>query len=216
MTKNISELVKSYKIRKNEIKKKLKEFKKVLNQSDERIFAELAFCICTPQSKAIAAWNAITALMKNNLLFSGSAQQIRPFLNVVRFADNKSKYIVEARNFFTKNSRLKIKEKICSFKNAFELRNWLIENVKGIGIKEASHFIRNIGFNYENQLAILDRHILKNLKEFGVVDKLPNTLTKKKYFEIEDKMRRFSEKIKIPMYELDMLLWSKETGKVFK
>ncbi len=210
------QLLKSYEMKKSDIQKRLEEFKEILNQSDERIFAELAFCLCTPQSKAFACWNAISSLMKNNLLFTGTEKQIKPFLNSVRFADTKTKYIIEARNFFTENGKLKIKEKIKSFKNAFQLRNWLIENIKGIGIKEASHFIRNIGFDYKNHLAILDRHILKNLKELGVIGKIPKSLTRKSYLEIENKMKRFSELTKISMYELDMLFWSKETGKVFK
>ena len=211
-----NQILELYQIKKSEIQKKLEEFREVLNQSDERTFAELAFCICTPQSKAFACWNAISSLVKNNFLFIGNDKQVRSFLNSVRFADTKTKYIIEARNFFTENGKLKIKEKIKSFKNTFQLRDWLTGNIKGIGIKEASHFIRNIGFDYKNQLGILDRHILKNLKKFGVIKEIPKTMTRKKYLEIENKIRKFSERIGIPLYELDMLLWSKETGKVFK
>lgn len=212
----INMLIKFYQSKKDEIKKRLEEFKKVLDQDDKRIFAELAFCICTPQSKATLAWDAISLLTKNNLLYSGTAEQIRPFLNKVRFADNKSKFIVEARNFFTKNRKLKIKEKIKHFNNAFELRDWLVKSVNGIGMKEASHFIRNIGFDFNNQLAILDRHILKSLEELKVIKEIPKSLTKKSYLNIERKMREFSEKINIPMYDLDLLLWSEKTGIVFK
>lgn len=211
----LEQLIEMYKTRKEEIQKRLKEFKDILNQSEERVFAELAFCICTPQSKAISCWDSICALIKNNLLFDGNGEQIENFLIGVRFQKNKSRYIVEARKKFTENGMLKIKEKILSFNNSFELRDWLIENVKGLGIKEASHFIRNVGFGDE-QLAILDRHILKNLKRLGMIEEIPKNLTKNVYLEIENRMTEFSKKIRIPMYELDMLLWSKETGKVFK
>ena len=215
MPKNTDSLVELFKIKKDEIDKRLKEFQQVLSQSDERIFAELVFCICTPQSKAVLAWKAVESLMKNKLLYIGDIGQIRPFLNAVRFGENKSRYIVEARKLFT-NGKLNIKNKISSFKSSSELRNWLVKNVKGIGLKEASHFIRNIGFDYENQLAILDRHILKNLKESGIINEIPKTLTSKKYFEIENRMKKFAEKIDISLYELDLLLWSKETGIIFK
>jgi N-glycosylase/DNA lyase len=214
MAKEINELIKSYRLKRNEIKGRLEEFKEVLNQSDERVFAELAFCICTPQSKATAAWNSITALVKNDYLFSGSENVIRPFLNTVRFCDNKSKYIVEARNFFTKSNKLKIKEKIKSFDDQFKLREWSAENIKGLGMKESSHFLRNIGLG--NDMAILDVHILKNLKEYGVIEEIPEVLTKKLYLEIESKMRNFSKLVKIPMDELDLLFWSEETGMIFK
>jgi len=81
-------------------------------------------------------------------------------------------------------------------------------------MKESSHFIRNVGMG--SDIAILDVHILKNLKEYGVVEKVPEVLTKKVYLDIESKMRGFSKLIKIPMDELDLLLWSEETGMIFK
>lgn len=76
-----------------------------------------------------------------------------------------------------------------------------------------SHFLRNIG---KRDLAILDRHILKNLKNLKAIDELPKALTKKKYLEIEGKFKAFSNKIKIPIDELDLLFWSQETGEIFK
>jgi len=211
----IKQLLELYETKKEEIQEKLFEFKQILNESDERIFAELSFCICTPQSKATTAWNAIVALMKNGLLYRGDVEEIIPFLNVVRFGQNKSKYIVEARKKFTVDNKIQIKEFVQSFIDPIELREWLAENVKGLGMKESSHFIRNIGRS-ENQLAILDVHILKNLKEYGVVEKIPETLSKKEYLKIENKMKEFSKQIGVPIDELDMLFWSKETGIIFK
>lgn len=216
MDEKINSLLELYEKKKEEIKIRLKEFRKTLSQSDERIFSELSFCICTPQSKATVCWNAITALVKNNLLYNESKEKITPFLNAVRFGETKAGRIVEARNLFTEKNKLNIKRKIMMFDNSFDLRGWLIKNVKGIGLKESGHFIRNIGFDYKNQLAILDRHILKNLKELGVIKEIPNCLTEKRYLEIENKMKEFGNRIELSVYELDLLLWSKETGKVFK
>ncbi len=99
-------------------------------------------------------------------------------------------------------------------KNVFSKREWLVKDVKGIGYKEASHFLRNIGFG--KQIAILDRHILKNLKLYGVIGDIPKMLSRKKYFEIEKKMMDFSKEIEIPMSHLDLLFWYKETGEIFK
>jgi N-glycosylase/DNA lyase len=96
---------------------------------------------------------------------------------------------------------------------AQELREWLVKNVKGIGYKEASHFLRNIG--YKN-MAILDRHILKNLVRVGVLNSLPKSLSRTNYLDIEKKFLNFSKKINIAMDELDLLFWSMETGEVLK
>ena len=89
-----------------------------------------------------------------------------------------------------------------------------MDNVKGLGYKEASHFLRNIGRG--KNLAILDVHILRNLKRCGVIRKIPATLTKKTYLDTEERMRKLAANINIPLEELDLLFWSLETGFVFK
>ncbi|MCP8321818.1 MAG: N-glycosylase/DNA lyase [archaeon] len=214
MRKDLDQLIKAYQIKKDEIQRRISEFKGMLNESDERLFAELAFCLCTPQSKATTCWDIVSSLMRNGLLFKGNEEQIRSFLNAIRFGDNKAKYIVSARRFFTEDYELRIKDKILSFDDLFKLREWLVEKILGIGMKEASHFLRNIGLGKD--LAILDRHILKNLKEYRVISEIPKSITKKVYINIEDKMKEFSKRINIPMDELDLLFWSKETGIIFK
>jgi N-glycosylase/DNA lyase len=211
---NVQDLVKSYQRKKDDIQKRLQEFKQVLNEGDERIFAELAFCLCVPQSKAVVCWKAIESLIRNNLLLSGSEKEISPFLNAVRFGEIKTKYIIEAREFFTENEKLNIKERLLSFKDPSEARDWLIENVKGFGMKLASHFLRNIGYTFN--LAILDVHVLKNLYKYGVIKVIPKNLTKKFYLEIEQRMKFFARSLDMQLQELDLLLWSEETGFIFK
>ena len=206
------ELKKIYFLKKHEICLRLEEFKKIWHEDDERIFVELAFCLLTPQSKARICWDAVLNLLKKNLLFKGDVYQVSKNLDV-RFKNNKARYIVEARKFFKENGKIGIKSKLKGFNNIFELRDWLVQNVRGMGYKEASHFLRNIGLG-EN-LAILDRHILKNLKSFKVIKEIP-ILSRKRYYEVENKMIKFANKIGISMAHLDLLLWYKETGEVFK
>jgi len=208
------ELLQIYSQRKDEIKKRLQEFKEILEDTNERIFAELAFCLCTPLSKATVCWRAIESLNKNNLLFIGTENQIQPFLNAIFRNKDKARYIIEARKFFTENSKIQIKNNLKMLSNNIERREWLVKNINGFGMKEASHFLRNIGMS--NDLAILDSHILKNLYEYGIIDKPIKNPSPKKYLEIENKMKKFSENVGIPFDELDLLLWSKETGMVFK
>jgi len=193
------------------IRSRLNEFDRLREKgSDEDIFAELVFCLLTPQSKAQSCWKTVETLLNKNLLLKGNKDQISKELNRVRFRYKKAEYIIEARKLFSAG----IKSKINEFNDVYNARDWLVQNVKGMGYKEASHFLRNIGFGEE--LAILDRHILKNLKSLGVIEEIPHSLPKKKYFEIEKKMKKFSEKVKIPMSHLDLVLWYKETGEVFK
>ncbi len=187
------------------IKNRLEEFKKI--KEDKDIFHELCFCILTPQSNAKKCWRAVELLKEKDFLKKDFDVQ-KILIKNTRFYKNKSKYLI-----LMKKNYNEIKNKIKTSKNPKEIRGFLVKNVKGIGYKEASHFLRNIGF--EN-LAILDRHILKNLKKLEVIEEIPKTLTKNKYLEIEKKFHDFSKKIRIPMDELDLLFWSIEAGEVFK
>jgi N-glycosylase/DNA lyase len=209
----IIQLKKLHEIKKPEILKRLEFFKKVYNKTNKEIFAELCFCILTPQSKAEVCDEIINKLVNSQLLFKGNINNIMPYLKKTRFYRNKSRYIIKSRKFFQNNGKIKIKDKLC-LNNIMAARDWLVENIKGIGYKEASHFLRNIGFG-EN-LAILDVHILRNLKKVGVIKELPKSITKKRYLNIENKFKKFSDRIKIPMAHLDLLFWSLETGKIFK
>ncbi len=212
--KPVNELLGLYQERHDPIQKRLEEFKQVLGRTEEEVFAELCFCLLTPQSSAKTCWDAVQRLREKGLLLKGSPKELEPILNTVRFNDSKAKYIVQARSTFSNDSGLCVKAQLTSFYNPFELREWLVENVKGLGYKEASHFLRNIGLGEE--FAILDRHILRNLAQLNVIPEIPTSLTRKRYLDIEEKVRRFSKEIGIPMSHLDLLLWSKETGWIFK
>jgi len=184
------------------------------NGTEEEIFSELVFCLFTPQSKAVLCWAAVNNLADKNMIFDSKEENIAEVISKVRFKNTKAKYLVEARKLFTVNEKISIKEKLKSFTDIYEMRNWLVKNIKGIGYKEAGHFLRNIGIGKD--LAILDRHILKNLKLYGAIKELPAALTVKKYLETEKQMQDFAKNTSIPMPHLDMLFWCKNTGGIFK
>jgi len=200
---------------KNRIRARLREFNKAGQESDERLFEEMVFCLCTPQSSAKSCFTAVTDLSRSGMLFKADQTAISKKLKgCVRFHNNKSKYIVAARQAFSDDTgKLKIKERL-SRQEPLALREWLVRNIKGLGYKEAGHFLRNIGKG--NNLAILDRHILRSMIRYHILHEIPKTLTQKTYLDIEDKFREFSQQMLIPMAELDLLFWYKETGEIFK
>ena len=208
-------LKKLYLPMRGEIVSRLDEFKQIWKTgSEESIFAELIFCILTPQSRAKLCWAAVQNLEREHLLLEGSEKRIVRELEGVRFKYKKAEYIIRARKQFSGGGKPSIRFEVAKFCNAYDAREWLVQNVGGLGYKEASHFLRNIGLG-EN-FAILDRHILKNLKLFGIIEKVPSSLLRKRYLDIEKRMKEFAKKIKIPVSHLDLLLWHKETGEVFK
>lgn len=210
------EIEKIYKEKQKDIEKRLREFKEIWEKgSNEDIHAELSFCILTPQSKAVNAWKAITTLRENGLLFNGSAEDIVEYLNIVRFKNNKAKYLVTLREQMqNEKGEIITKDFFNSIADAKEKREWIVKNIKGMAYKEAGHFLRNVGFGKE--IAILDRHILKNLVKLEVIEDVPKSLTPKLYLEIEEKMKTYCKFINIPMDSLDLLLWYKEAGEIFK
>ncbi len=169
------------------IRTALRDFKKNW-KNKEKVYEELCYCILTPQSSARGAMKCIKNLKENNLLESGTFEEKEKFLKNVRFYKTKAKRLEEVQKKFPKNSLKKILLEN-GLPDAKKARKFLLKEVNGFGMKEASHFLRNIGF-FED-IAILDRHILKNLVKCGVIKEVPKNLNEKKYLEIEEKMKKY-------------------------
>jgi N-glycosylase/DNA lyase len=211
-TLDLDDLMLLYLPIKPQIEARLQDFARIWETaSEEELFRELVFCLLTPQSKARTCWRAVERLERKCMISQAGPEEITLELVGVRFNQRKGEYICLARSIFASRS---LRETLSGFSEAAAAREWLVQNIKGLGYKEASHFLRNIGIG--GDLAILDRHILKNLALLGVIDEPPNSPTKRVYLEIERKMTAFSSQSKIPMAHLDLLLWYKEAGEVFK
>lgn len=195
------------------ITSRIEEFRSVWRSADGgRILEEMTFCLLTPQSKARAGWNAVMC-MKNRGLFGDADADISECLRGVRFAYTKARRVKILWSRFGPDSVMEYLRGIGLPDDWFAARDALVRDINGYGYKEASHFLRNIGFT---SLSILDRHILRRLVEYGVLDDIPKSLTRKRYLEIERKMMDFSKKIGIPVDHLDLLFWYMATGEVFK
>jgi len=189
------------------ISKHIKEFSEVRGFGIERIFEELCFCILTANC---AAKRCIEVQKRINTGFlKYSEEELRNKFKEYgyRFPNIRANYIVEARNLI-----LDIEKKINSNVDEMMLREWLAKTIKGLGYKEASHFLRNIGFK---NIAIIDFHIIDILDKFGIIQK-PKTLTKKKYTEIEQVLKKIGERVNLDLDELDLYLWYMETNEVLK
>src|SRR3989344_5280444 len=188
------------------VEKRLEEFLSFKNKTNEERFQELCFCILAANSKQKTAENIEKSLRYEKLL-TLSQEELADFIrnNKHRFHNNKARFIVEARKFSN------IKEIINNMPES-EAREWLVQNVKGIGYKEASHFLRNTGYF---DLAILDRHILNTMIENKIIEK-PKTLTRNNYLLIEKEFVKLSEQLKMPPAKLDLLMWYMKTGEVCK
>jgi len=197
------ELLFLYKTKKGAIKSRIEKFKSLPENQYQK---EFLFCLLTPQSNAKKCWEAVEQLSKLPSFNQSSVSSI--LKTKTRFHNNKTKYILESKETWN------IVKKKLENAETIELRNYLAENVKGYGLKEASHFLRNIGF--EN-LAILDRHILRTLHENGLIEgDVPKSLDRKRYLKYEKEMEKICTLANLPQGELDFYLWYLKTGKVLK
>ena len=205
--RNVDELQQLFVERKSAIRQRLTEFASV---KQEDLYYELAYCLLTPQSSAVNAALTIDALRKAGF----HTREMDPVAIIsskahyIRFHNTKARRLEEAKRIFPQ-----VAAELSNGSTAPELRDWLVEHVKGFGWKEASHFLRNIG---HRDLAILDRHILRNLVRHGVIRSIPKSLTQKRYIAIEGRFAAFASHIGISMDELDLLFWSRETGEILK
>jgi N-glycosylase/DNA lyase len=202
------ELQKLYSEQQEAIRSRLDDFARVPQES---WFYELCFCLCTPQSSAVHAYNVQRVLEQEEFLTHG-----HDVLHVLR---NPETYI---RFHNTKHDRLhRAREQWSSIKELIQqqatpirdLRDGLADCVNGIGLKEASHFLRNIG---RRNLAIIDRHLLTNLVRCRVFDDVPPIATRKNYHAVETAFEQYSFDVGIDMDELDLLFWCAQTGHILK
>lgn len=198
-----SQIKKDYKNQKKEIQDRLKEFRSL---PEKNHIKELYFCLLTPQSNAFKCWDAVE---KISALKSLEEENVKEILKTrTRFHNNKTINILKAAQDWPK-----IKTQLKNPKIP-ELRIWLAKNVRGLGLKESAHFLRNIGRS-NNQIAILDRHILRNLHRLNLISE-QKIKSPKHYLEIEKTFIDFANSIAIPPDELDLFFWKKEVGEVFK
>jgi N-glycosylase/DNA lyase len=207
-TNNITHLLDFHRKRKKAIRARLRDFERV---PSSEYFYELAYCLLTPQTSAGNAEKAVRHLRQGG--FQNAGIDPEPTLaskeHYIRFHKTKAKHLLMMKQNFPW-----VLDSIANASSSVELREWLVTHVKGLGYKEATHFLRNIGRN--DGLAILDRHILRNLKRFGAIRTIPASLSRRRYFSVERRFMAFAERIGIPLDELDLLFWSMETGEIRK
>lgn len=204
----------SYKKKQHLIRERLKEFEDLFDQcDDEAIFAELIFCILTSNVGARMGMNAIDAI--RGIYLTATEEELYDALKHKHRYPNQANYIVTTRDFLISRYSLRMRDLILSFDDPTPLRDFFASTreVKGIGYKQASHFLRNIGLK---GYAILDKHVLVSMYDFGLIDTPAPPTTRKRYLEIEDKLRIFARKLGIDFDEIDLLLWSEKTGKILK
>ena len=189
------------------IDKRMNEFSKFQDASSEDVFSELCFCFMTANFQAKKSWDIQVEIGPG--FWEMSEEELQNKLKELghRFWPQRGTRIYKAR--WLKD---KINEELSKHENEIQMREWISKNLKGLGMKESSHFLRNIG--YKN-VAIIDKHIINLLANENLIEK-PKTITPKKYIEIENILKELANKTNLNLGELDLYLWYEQTGKILK
>lgn len=215
---NLCKIIKRIHLNKeNEIRGRIEEFRHIGTLgSNEDIFFELVYCMLAAGTSAELAFKVHNILRKDDFIISANQKQIIQKLKTCyRFYNLRGEYIYQTREYFRKNFNFDFKKIIKDNYSLEGRRDFFAEdkNIIGIGMKVASHFLRNIGFM---EYAILDKHVIQIMKEFNLISDKFKISNKMKYIECELVLRELGEYVNLTMGELDFVLWYYKTGKIIK
>jgi len=170
-------------------------------------FEELILCLLTSNTSFISAYKSFLQLRENNFFNFNEARIANALRSYgYRFPNRKANYISSSK-WLRKILKREVNKRI---KNGLA-RDWLMNNVKGLGLKEASHFLRNVGiFDY----AIIDRHIVKFLRNKGYINSWKGY--KREYLEVEKILNEVSSIIGIKVGILDLIIWYIQTKRILR
>ena len=190
----------------NKIEEKIKIFTSMKHQHIDTIFPELCYCILTANCPAKRCMNIQNHL--TNDFLNAPTDEISKKLKKhgYRFPNTRAEYITTSRTM------IDIIKQVLETYDHDQRRKWLVENIKGFGYKESSHFLRNIGYL---DYAIVDTHIIDLLNRYGIIKPVKN-ITSKTYLTIEKKLDHMAKELQISLGELDLYLWYLETGAILK
>ncbi|MEM0127759.1 MAG: N-glycosylase [Thermoplasmatales archaeon] len=178
-----------------------KEFTDKGKSSTDEIFMELVFCTLTANTSAEMGLRCERAIRELGL-FDATSLKRELVRCGYRFPNTRSRFIE-----FNYNRRYLLKGMIESDAR----RDLLIETYMGIGMKEASHFLRNTGhFEY----SILDKHIQRFLSAYYGVE--INVKNRKGYEEGERLFSDLSSLYSLEPGVMDLVVWYVMTGKILK
>jgi N-glycosylase/DNA lyase len=205
----------AHRARRRAIRARLAEFEEVWRAAaDERLWEEMVYCIFTAGASARMGLGSVEAV--RHLLARGTQSELAGALRSKhRYPNSRSGYIVATREFLEGDCGMRLRERLESFRDPVERRDWLARErrIKGLGYKESSHFLRNVGYR---GYAILDKHILRCLAEVGRIASPQPPSTRARYLATEESLRAFAGDLGIDFDELDLVLWSLKTGEILK
>ncbi len=197
----------------------IKKKKSRRRMSEETLWEELVCCILSSQVPYENARATTKSLKKYGLLTSDPInnfeQQVRDVLHApitvcgrsihYRFPNIRANQIARARKEIFR-TRKALSHLVYDSESAEALREQLAREIPGMGLKQASMFLRNVGVSYD--LAILDTHVFKYMYALNIVDPYSDHVARgPNYLGTELRLRRYADIIGYPVGCLDWAIW---------
>lgn len=159
-------------------------------------------CLCgISDANSDACMNSVTDVLNNEVVRQWGCGTYKKY----RYPVKRSEYIVESIINIYNKYRI-ITNLLLSGYSANDLRREIIQLCPGVGPKQASHFLKNVG--YCENLAILDRHIIRYLEMYDDVSIPVGRVSKIDFYEEVEAMfvktvKRFNYSVSV----IDQSMW---------
>jgi N-glycosylase/DNA lyase len=195
--------------------------KKSVIFDERKMWWELSCCILSsqvPYPLAVAAANAIDEhgylykeicphkpLVSRLIDVLGKPLSVENKMRSYRFPIARAHQLAATHSTVLRDAT-SLKALVSSFSNPAKGRDWLVKFAPGMGPKQASMFLRNVGVSYE--LAILDRHVLSYMSALGIYSGKSFSISGlTQYSHHETALREHARELDCPVGLLDWAIW---------
>lgn len=188
--------------------------------TETRLWTELASCVlssqvpyATAQAAAVrveASGLLMDASLSANLLEASLADLLRLPLEVdnglrrYRFPDSRARQLA-ATAIEVRRHADGLGDLLAGFDEIESARGWFIAHASGLGPKQASMFLRNVGASYD--LAVLDRHVINYMMIVGLTADPTPVRRLADYRRDEIILRDHAAGVGLPVGFLDWAVW---------
>lgn len=172
----------------------------------------LLFCILSSQVRVVVANRAVETIISAVPFFTESlaVSEVYQYTKRIlrddvgyRFYDVKAKQVADSWFAFAQLGE-DLYAYLDSFDSEEEAREAVARLFPGLGMKQASMFLRDVGFS--SRLCIIDTHVLWYCSQ--ILAELPKTLSPKRYLELESFLLGESDKWGVAPNVFDSVVWA--------
>ena len=192
--------------------------------SESRLWEELCLCILSSRTRFDAAAEALARLSRLGLLVRlrrepdlvsyvdiasvlRSKKRRQQKVPGIPFWRTRARQLVKAARLFYGGEKDGLRSFLSRFRDSEAARSQLVQDVPGLGMKQASHFLQNV--NFSRDLAVIDTHLVRFLREELMITAMgPGGVTPGAYARLEWRIQRIAAANGLDMRLLDRVIWS--------